>query len=278
MDEAMNLLSSPTRYPQCQRRNTVSTISIKEQAMKMDVNELSQRYAAGERNFSGVDLSFANLSQIDLREADLSRAVFIGANLERANLEFANLYGANLENADLTDACLFYANLRRAKLCNANLKGADLRSANLTDAKLTGADLSDADLWAANLPEGFTRSANGKIAQATSPASGNLQEVVRFRPLNRLKRIAQAFGKRKQPLRREHTEYRSWESEPPNGKLQAQFAWEQITLTSEETQRLQACIQEIAQILHAKTNLDEKTALEGIQNAFYYGLHYIGWL
>ncbi len=53
---------------------------------------------------------------------------------------------ANLSDADLRGANLSYANLR-----GANLRGADLSDANLSDANLRGADLSDANLRGANL-------------------------------------------------------------------------------------------------------------------------------
>lgn len=48
--------------------------------------------------------------------------------------------------ADLSDADLREANLRRANLSGADLKEADLRRADLSDAKLGGANLRRADL------------------------------------------------------------------------------------------------------------------------------------
>ena len=52
---------------------------------------------------------------------------------------------------DLSEADLRCANLRRADLRGANLRGADLRCANLSRADLRGAVLSEADLRRANL-------------------------------------------------------------------------------------------------------------------------------
>jgi hypothetical protein len=256
----------------------ITVLKPKEKSMIINPNELRDRYAAGERNFSGINLSFADLSEIDLQGADLSRAVLVGANLERANLAFATLYGANLEQANLAKDSFFYANLRQSKLGNANLNGADLRAANLADAHLTGADLSDADLWAANLPEGFTPSSQETIAKATSPPRELLQHLVRLKNLNPVKLIARAIARPKKLLERKSTKSGSWEKTSPNSKLEAQLSWKQMSLTPEEAQRLQACIQEIAQILHRKANLDEIATLERIQNAFYFGLQYIGLL
>ena len=71
----------------------------------------------------------ANLSYVNLRNAELN-----GANLSDADLSYANLSGANLSDTDLRDA-----NLRGADLKYANLRGADLRS---TDVILIGQDAS----------------------------------------------------------------------------------------------------------------------------------------
>ncbi len=67
---------------------------------KITRKELLKRYAAGDRDFSGVDLSgmmivnhfrFIDLSGIDLSGIDLS-----GSNLDGINFSGANLSGANL--------------------------------------------------------------------------------------------------------------------------------------------------------------------------------------
>ena len=50
---------------------------------------------------------------------------------ERANLSEANLRGADLREANLSEANLRGADLRRANLSWADLRGADLRGANL---------------------------------------------------------------------------------------------------------------------------------------------------
>ncbi len=108
-------------------------------------------------DFTGADLSRANLTG-----ADLSRANLTDANLTGARLTDANLSGAQLTIADLTDAFLTDADLTGARLTGANLSGAHLRGAdltradlwlgNLTRADLTDANLTDANLWLADNP------------------------------------------------------------------------------------------------------------------------------
>ena len=90
---------------------------------------------------NGEGGSRANLSNADLRNADLR-----DANLSNADLFGANLRGANLSNADLRCANLSNADLRGANLSNADLCGANLRGANLSNADLCGASI-DQMMW-----------------------------------------------------------------------------------------------------------------------------------
>src|SRR3990170_8604586 len=107
-------------------------------------------------NLSGADLRDADLSGADLRDADLS-----GANLSGADLSGADLRGANLSGADLSGA-----DLRDADLSGANLSGADLRGAYLSGANLSGADLSGAYLRGANLSGANLSDAKGLLNSA----------------------------------------------------------------------------------------------------------------
>jgi len=63
-----------------------------------------------------------------------------------ANLSGANLSGANLSEADLSGADLIVTDLSGAFLWNADLSGAFLWNADLISTSLTGADLSRANI------------------------------------------------------------------------------------------------------------------------------------
>lgn len=115
-------------------------------AKRKFVETFLARYAAGERAFTGIDLSETDLSGINLTLADLQSAQLIWANLQEASLYHVNLLGAKLRHANLKGAKLRSANLRGADFLNADLSGADLSWSNLTGANLTGADLTDANL------------------------------------------------------------------------------------------------------------------------------------
>ncbi len=132
----------------------------------MDVEELYCRYAAGERDFSGVDLTRADLNIAKLKYSehlkpglnDLSGINLCSANLTRANLSLVNLCGANLRSANLTLAelsctILTAANMQKAILecaqVGCHLIDVDLREANLfctgfAYAKLTRVNLMGA--------------------------------------------------------------------------------------------------------------------------------------
>ena len=112
----------------------------------MDRSELLERYAAGERDFSG-----AYLRRTDLGGANLAGAILHCAIMRYAYLSATDLSGANLSRADLSRADLRGADLRDADLRGADLRGAYLIGADLHYADLHGADLVGADLRGANL-------------------------------------------------------------------------------------------------------------------------------
>jgi uncharacterized protein YjbI with pentapeptide repeats len=144
---------------------------------RMEVEELLRRYAAGERRFIQIDLSGADLSELDFgrkggkgiiynerinfAESNLKGANFSGTNLtgvmfycailDRAILDGAILECANFENASLIDASLVGSNLN-----SSTLAGADLTNANLTGAK-GGFGVKDATFCNTILPDGTIR-------------------------------------------------------------------------------------------------------------------------
>ncbi len=84
-------------------------------------------------SLKGADLTGANLSGLDLREA---------------RLMLVKLNGADLRGVDLQDAYLSWADLR-----GANLRGSDLRNANFSGARLSGATFRRADIRNASFIE-----------------------------------------------------------------------------------------------------------------------------
>jgi uncharacterized protein YjbI with pentapeptide repeats len=109
-----------------------------------------------ELNLRGVNLTGADLRGADLQGTNLSDAILRGAILRKANLDPATLSGAEMDNADLKSADLSgatmnYANLYDAELPLAIMSHTKLGYASLKEANLSGADLRGADLHNADL-------------------------------------------------------------------------------------------------------------------------------
>ena len=93
-------------------------------------NEITARYAAGERNFRGLDLDGETL---DLRGSNLAGADFSESFI------YADFRGANLER------CVFErANVKTCDFRGANLRGASFREAAIDAAEFSGAEMTDA--------------------------------------------------------------------------------------------------------------------------------------
>ena len=84
-----------------------------------------------------ADLSYKNLSGLDLKNANLYRADLKNANLRAVDLRNADLRYANLRNAELSNAYLSEANIDGADLRYANLYGANLKNTDIIYAKIS---------------------------------------------------------------------------------------------------------------------------------------------
>lgn len=93
----------------------------------------------------------ADLSNVDFRGADLTKAflayaILEGADFEGALLPQARFMSARLMGANFTNAIMPEADLTFAELSNANLTGANLTWASLSSAYLDNTELKEADL------------------------------------------------------------------------------------------------------------------------------------
>jgi len=112
--------------------------------------DLSNAYL-NSANLSEINLYQANLQNAKLEGANLFHAILYKANLSYAHLSLARLGGANMIDVDLSYANLNSAQLGEAELRRANLHGATLNFANLGRAYLREANLCKAHLYQANL-------------------------------------------------------------------------------------------------------------------------------
>ena len=82
-------------------------------------------------NLAGFDFSGLDLTGADLRFSNLKRANFRGTTLTGADLSFSALGHATFENADLTNANLSYCGLNQVNMDGAVLRGLQLNFTNL---------------------------------------------------------------------------------------------------------------------------------------------------
>lgn len=95
------------------REQLIGTISKGGRRIKMRASDMT------DFDFSGLDLTEA-----DLRFSDLKRANFRGAILRQADLSFSDLSGADFTDADLCEANLSFSGLEGINLAGANVEGA----------------------------------------------------------------------------------------------------------------------------------------------------------
>jgi serine/threonine protein kinase, bacterial len=149
---------------------TGSSTGGRKEYVPVDGGDVVLSYAKGRRDFADLslekarmvrtDLSNATFHRANLRQANFTGSILIGADfgragLARASLRDTNLTKAYLSNADLEEADLRGADLRNAYLLNANLRGANLGGANLTGAKLSPEQLAMARTnWMTIRPDG----------------------------------------------------------------------------------------------------------------------------
>jgi hypothetical protein len=151
--------------------NTWNEWRLQESVIRPDLSDVVLREAdltwANLRGaiLRGADLISADMTEADLSEADLSEAHLRGASLRAANLDWAFLRGADLTGADLEGAVLSDANLSGANLTGANLSGAKLTGANLTGANFFGANLTGAIFLEAQVAD--TKFGNVDLSEVT---------------------------------------------------------------------------------------------------------------
>jgi uncharacterized protein YjbI with pentapeptide repeats len=134
--------------------------------LQIKARELLERYAAGERKFTGYRITSGgdelrgDLTGINLIDASLAKVYMEGIIFINADLRGAALTDCCLDAADLTNADLRGCSLRGANFRSANLTGADLRDARFENTDFSGANLTDANLSGTTLDALFRYNAN----------------------------------------------------------------------------------------------------------------------
>jgi uncharacterized protein YjbI with pentapeptide repeats len=146
----------------------------------------------------GTDLSFAKLSDSNLKWAKLRGANFNGANLTNTRLSLADLTGANLSQADLSGAKFWGTKMTDADLSRANLQETTFENTDLSTTKgLTASQLCQARFLASSRLPGDTGEWEGKPGESR-------WKTERFGRLrNRMRGLCTKHTVRKHPIARQ---------------------------------------------------------------------------
>lgn len=106
------------------------------------------------KDLTGVDLGFVDLSGGDFSLQNLTNANFGYANLTGANFSYATLTDVNFNSVNLTDANFPSAKFTNMSFTGVNLTGADFFSATFTNADFTDTVITGADFGNS---KGFTK-------------------------------------------------------------------------------------------------------------------------
>lgn len=115
--------------------------------LKRDVDGWKEMRAnLDDADISNTDLRFANLKYASLNNVNFYKSDLRWANLCQASLQHTNLNYADFREATLNDTYIFNSNLSHADFGDANLVGAYISHSNLTKADFQGVNLAWADL------------------------------------------------------------------------------------------------------------------------------------
>jgi hypothetical protein len=126
---------------------------------------IAHRTVEHESEDEHIELNDAWIPGVNLRDAQLERVRFDGANLSRADAEGAFLRGATFRGAVLQDCYMRKSDLRESDLTAADLRHASLRGALLDGADIFGAQLTGASLLRTDL-SGVKNAIRQEIEQA----------------------------------------------------------------------------------------------------------------
>ena len=118
----------------------------------MTAENLLQRYASGERDFFGIELTDADLSRATGWDIDNPKGqVITGTIFTEAILSRTNFSGNDMRACAMSGATLIQCQFIRADLSGCNFTDSDLSGANFLGAKLRGVDFSRTNLRGANM-------------------------------------------------------------------------------------------------------------------------------
>jgi uncharacterized protein YjbI with pentapeptide repeats len=130
----------------------------------MDRQELKERFNSGERDFSEVDWTGA-----DLHSLYLKGIILVGANLSKVDLSDALIENSNMEKVCFDGSSLLEVSFQNTNLHQANFDNSILVSAHFNKCNADDASFREADIRMASFAETTLRRTNwtGAIGEAS---------------------------------------------------------------------------------------------------------------
>lgn len=154
-------------------------------------------------NLSNADLRYANLQRAHLDQSHLFRTDFQNANLHKTSLVLVQAFEASFVEANLSHADLMGAKLRQVNFSGANLEMADVRGAYLDEANFAGASLIGAKFESSKLEASGFQGANlsecGFSMVSANSADFSGAENLTQEAVNSMFGVKQGFGLTKLP-------------------------------------------------------------------------------
>lgn len=137
-------------------------------------NQWRKRNPAVKPNLSNADLSRMDLQEANFSLTNLTGSKFNRSNLAHANFSSANLSKASFNNADLSHSDFTRCDLGKAILRNANLTSSDFFEAKLHETNLAGANINGATLYMTSLDGAKLRLALGLTQEQLETSGGTV--------------------------------------------------------------------------------------------------------
>ncbi len=101
------------------------------------------QYCHAAADFSGTSIIDSDMTNIDLRYADLTTIFFRGSNLHGSDLSHSNVSNQYLLQTEMTNVILTYANLTNTQFFDMNLEGSNFIMAELNQTYFSNVNLED---------------------------------------------------------------------------------------------------------------------------------------
>jgi uncharacterized protein YjbI with pentapeptide repeats len=101
------------------------------------------QYCHAAADFSGTSIIDSDMTNINLRFADLTTIFFRGSNLHGSDLSYSDISNQYLLQTEMTDVTLTYANLTNTQFFDMNLEGSNFIMSELNQTYFSNVNLED---------------------------------------------------------------------------------------------------------------------------------------